>query len=106
MRKSGIAFLVLGMMGLSAMSLKELNHADKNTLMQIKGIGAAKAEAIIKARGKKGFKTLEDVLNVNGVGKALLSNITHDVGNKKSSVKNEAKKTDNKATKTKKKKEK
>ncbi len=61
------------------MSVKELNKASKEELVQIKGIGDKKADAIIKARKKSKFKSFEDVEKVKGVGPALVKNIKNDV---------------------------
>lgn len=71
--------LILSLTSLFGMSLKELNKADKTELMQIKGIGEAKADAIIKERKKEKFKSFEDVTRVKGIGEATTNNIKHDV---------------------------
>ena len=50
-----------------------INTADAQTLANLKGIGAKKAEAIIawrKANG--GFKTIEQFADVKGIGSATL----------------------------------
>ena len=72
---------------LFAMSVGELNKASKTELMQINGIGEAKAEAIIKERKKGKFKSIDDVSRVKGVGDSLTNNIKHDVKVKKPSTK-------------------
>lgn len=59
-----------------AMSISEINKASKNELMQIKGIGEAKARAIMDARP---FKNIAELDDVKGVGPALLENIKNDV---------------------------
>ena len=71
--------LILSMTSLFGMSLKELNKADKSELIQIKGIGEAKADEIIKERKKAKFKSFEDVTRVKGIGEATVNNIKHDV---------------------------
>ena len=71
--------LILSMTSLFGMSLKELNKADKSELMQIKGIGEAKADEIIKERKKEKFKSFEDVTRVKGIGEATVKNIKDDV---------------------------
>jgi competence protein ComEA len=49
-----------------------INAADAKTLAkELKGIGAAKAEAIVKYRTEKGpFKSIEEIKKVQGVGEA------------------------------------
>lgn len=54
-------------------SLININTADVNLLTQLKGIGVKKAEAIIAWRDANGkFKTLEQLLDVKGIGDAIL----------------------------------
>ncbi len=56
---------------LFGMSLDELNSASKAELMEIKGIGEAKATAIINERKKGKFKSFEDFQRVKGVGEKM-----------------------------------
>ena len=79
LKKVMAGVLILSMTSLFGMSLKELNKADKSELIQIKGIGEAKADAIIKERKKEKFKSFEDVTRVKGIGEATANNIKHDV---------------------------
>ncbi len=72
-----ISIVAFGM--LHAMSLGQLNKASKEQLMAIKGIGEKKAVVIIKARP---YKSFDDLLNVKGVGPALVENIKKDVKRK------------------------
>jgi competence protein ComEA len=51
----------------------DINHADIETLSLLKGIGVKKAEAIIKYRDENGkFMSVEDLLNVSGIGEQIL----------------------------------
>ena len=80
MLKTVIAgFLIFATVSSFGMSLKELNKADKSELMEIKGIGEAKADAILKERKNGKFKSFEDVTRVKGIGEAIANNIKDDV---------------------------
>ena len=61
------------------MSVSEVNKASKPELMKIKGIGTAKADAIMKQRMVALFKNMADVEAVKGVGPALVKNIENDI---------------------------
>jgi competence protein ComEA len=53
-----------------------VNSASSDQLMSLPGIGAAKAEAIVKYREEHGpYKQPEDLLQVRGIGEALLQKI-------------------------------
>ena len=50
-----------------------INTADKDLLMSIKGIGEKRAEAIIAYRNKNGpFKTVDQLADIKGVGKLFI----------------------------------
>ena len=60
-------------------ALININSADKETLIKIKGISKKKAQAIINYRNQNGlFKSLEDLLKVNcrGVHKKWLEKVS------------------------------
>lgn len=52
-----------------------INKASKEDLMTLPGIGEVKAGEIIKIRKKGKFKTLDDVMNVSGIGKETLKKL-------------------------------
>lgn len=57
-----------------------LNKASKEELMTLSGVGESKALAIIDYRTKNnGFKTLEDIMNVSGIGEALYNKIKDNI---------------------------
>jgi competence protein ComEA len=72
-------FLVLFLF-ISAFAAINLNTADKAALESISGIGPAKAEAIIKYRDEHGsFKSVDELLNIKGIGPKILENIKEQV---------------------------
>ncbi len=53
-----------------------INTADIDELMNIKGIGRSKAKAIIEYREKNGnFNSIDDIKNVDGIGDSLFEKI-------------------------------
>lgn len=52
-----------------------INTADKKELMTLDGIGAKKAEAIIKYRTNNKFNSIEDLKKVDGIGDKLFDKI-------------------------------
>ena len=70
-KKLMVGFVVFAATSLFGMSIDELNSASKAELIQIKGIGEAKAEAIITERKKGKFTSFEDFQRVKGVGEKM-----------------------------------
>ncbi|MGZ4970466.1 MAG: ComEA family DNA-binding protein [Methylobacter sp.] len=58
-----------------------INTADAKTIGEaLSGIGLKKAEAIVKYRETKGeFKTVEDLVNVDGIGPKTVEKIKNDI---------------------------
>lgn len=58
-----------------------INTADAKTIGEaLSGIGLKKAEAIVKYREAKGeFKTVEDLVNVDGIGQKTVEKIKSDI---------------------------
>ena len=82
--------LILSITSLFGMSIQAVNKASKEELIQIKGIGNAKADAIVSARKKHPFKSFADLEKVKGIGPVLVGNIKRDIQVKEE--KNKAKK--------------
>jgi competence protein ComEA len=54
----------------------DINTADENELATVKGIGPAKAKAIVDYRKKNGpFKSVDDLTNVKGFDPKTISNV-------------------------------
>ena len=79
LKKVIIGCIVFATTSVFGMSLNQLNSASKAELMEINGIGDAKASAIIKERKKGKFKSFEDFQRVEGIGEQTTKNVKNDV---------------------------
>lgn len=58
----------------------DINHADKEALMTLNGIGNSKADAILSYREESGrFQTIEEIKNVSGIGDATFENLKENI---------------------------
>lgn len=66
--------LLLALVGpIAAAETINLNTADRQQLMQMEGVGEAKAQAIVEYRKENGpFRSVEQLIEVNGIGSATL----------------------------------
>ena len=63
-----------------AYSAVNINTATQSELEAVKGVGPAKAKAIISYRESKGgFKSLDELVNVKGFGKASIEKLKSDL---------------------------
>lgn len=54
----------------------DINSADQDTLIQVKGIGEKTAQSIIDYREKNGaFKDVEELMNIKGIGEKKLKKL-------------------------------
>jgi competence ComEA-like helix-hairpin-helix protein len=54
----------------------DLNRADHDELVSVRGIGPAAAESILKHRGERGgFKSLDELSDVTGIGAQAMQNL-------------------------------
>lgn len=65
-------FALAAASALAAGALIDINSADQKTLESLPGVGAATAKEIIKGRP---YKSVDDLANVKGIGKAKLTKI-------------------------------
>lgn len=67
-----VTLLCISCQGLTAEPV-DINSADKQTLMTVKGVGEKRAEAIIAYREKYGpFKSVSELTQVDGIGQSTL----------------------------------
>lgn len=71
--------LFLALFASSAFAVVNINTATKEELMSISGIGEVKAQAIIDYRKNNKFNSIEDLINVNGIGAETLKKISSDI---------------------------
>lgn len=81
MNKLFKGMLVLaGLMALPAFAALNINTATQSELEAVKGLGPAKAKAIIVHRQAHGnFKNLEELDNVKGFGKASIEKLKEEL---------------------------
>ena len=65
---------------LSAWAAVDINSATQSELEAVKGIGPAKAKAIVEHRQKSGpFKSVDDLDKVKGFGKASVDKLRNEL---------------------------
>ncbi|MCI4399107.1 MAG: helix-hairpin-helix domain-containing protein [Campylobacteraceae bacterium] len=73
-----VAFLLLFVSFLFAKL--DLNTASEAELQKVKGVGPAKAKAIVEYRQKNGsFKSVDDLKNVKGFGEKSVASLKSDL---------------------------
>ena len=70
--------LILSSSLLFSLSLTQVKEASSSELGCIKGIGVKKLQNITDYQKTKTLNTLDDLLNVKGIGKGILKNIKED----------------------------
>jgi competence protein ComEA len=79
--KMRLGSLLIGLlMSVSAWAAVDLNTATRSELEAVRGIGPAKAKAIIEHREKNGpFNNVDDLTKVKGFGKASVEKLKSDL---------------------------
>lgn len=76
----GILVLALLLSALPAHAAVDINTADAAALEQVKGLGPAKAAAIVDYRKANGpFKSVDDLVNVPGIGEKTVEQLRDQV---------------------------
>ena len=71
-----VALVLVGLTSLPAFAAVNINTATESELEAVKGVGPAKAKAIITYREAHGnFKSLDELDNVKGFGKASVEKL-------------------------------
>lgn len=72
--------VLLGLMAFPAFAAVNINTATQSELEVVRGLGPAKAKAIIAYRESNGkFKSLEELDNVKGFGKASIEKLKEEL---------------------------
>ncbi|MBW8328381.1 MAG: helix-hairpin-helix domain-containing protein [Thiobacillus sp.] len=81
MKKLLKGFLVLaGMMAFPVLAAVNINTATQSELETVRGVGPAKAKAIITYReANGGFKSLDELDNVKGFGKSSVEKLKEEL---------------------------
>lgn len=76
----GSMLILAALVAFPAYAAVDINTATQSELEAVKGLGPAKAKAIITYRESKGgFKTLDELDNVKGFGKASIDKLKADL---------------------------
>lgn len=78
MFKKIVLVLLIGSSLSFAMSASMVQSVQKEKLGCIKGLGVKRVNAIVLYRKNHSIESLEELLNVKGIGKAILRNIKED----------------------------
>jgi len=76
----GGMLVLAGMITFPVLAAVNINTATQSELEAVKGVGASKAKAIISYReANGGFKSLDDLDNVKGFGKASIDKLRDEL---------------------------
>ena len=78
MFKKIVLVLLVGSSFSFAMSASMVQSVEKEKLGCIKGLGVKRVNAIVLYRKNNSIESLDELLNVKGIGKAILKNIKED----------------------------
>ena len=77
--KKFLSGIILGMMLSMQLFAVNLNTASMEELSSLKGIGMSTATKIIAYRNEHKFSSIEDVMNVKGIGQKKFDSIKKDL---------------------------
>lgn len=88
MKKRLGSFIAGLLFSVSSWAVVDMNTATQSELEAVKGIGPAKAKAIVEHRQKNGaFKSVDDLAGVKGFGKASVAKLKGELAVGSESVK-------------------
>ncbi|ABI60296.1 MULTISPECIES: ComEA family DNA-binding protein [Nitrosomonas] len=91
MKKIFLILVIFFGLNLSVLAGVDINTASQIDLESVKGLGPAKAKAIIEYREKHGmFKSVGDLTNVKGIGVGTLRQLGDQVSVQEETASNEA----------------
>ena len=80
MKKAIGSFLLASIFSSSVLAAVNINTATQSELEAVKGLGPAKARAILDYREKRGsFKSVDELDNVKGFGKASIERLRSEL---------------------------
>lgn len=80
MLKKNMLVLLAGLVALPAFAAVNINTATQSELEAVRGLGPAKAKAIIQYRETNGaFRSLDDLDKVKGFGKASIEKLSGEL---------------------------
>lgn len=90
MFKKIISIVLIASLSLTAMSVSTIQNGSQAELSCIKGVGQKRLNTIINYKKIHTITTMEDLLNIKGIGKKVLENIKNDVKKKSCQVNKKA----------------
>ena len=80
LKKLFLSWMFVLLFAVAAVAAININKADEAALRSLPGVGAKKAAAIVEYRDTHGgFKSVDDLRNVKGIGKKMMEKLRDQV---------------------------